>query len=128
MKTYLVSSSVMTSVTLAEGSPSLTSITIPDSVTSIGKSAFSGCTGLKTAGPIGSGSNYEFGWQTSIPANAFSGCTGLTSITIPEGVTSIGQKAFCELSGQNKTAVVERAVQKYPEENLEKMREFSKEL
>ena len=35
---------------------------------------------------------------------------------------------FCELSGQNKTAVVERAVQKYLEENLEKVREFSKEL
>lgn len=35
---------------------------------------------------------------------------------------------FCELSGQNKTLVVERAVQKYLEENLEKMREFSKEL
>ena len=35
---------------------------------------------------------------------------------------------FCELSGQNKTMVVERAVQKYLEENLEKMREFSKGL
>lgn len=35
---------------------------------------------------------------------------------------------FCELSGQSKTGVVERAVQKYLEENLEKMREFSKEL
>ncbi len=35
---------------------------------------------------------------------------------------------FCNLSGQNKTAVVERAVQKYLEDNLEKMREFSKEL
>ena len=35
---------------------------------------------------------------------------------------------FCQLSGQNKTAVVERAVQKYLVENLEKMREFSKEL
>lgn len=35
---------------------------------------------------------------------------------------------FCELSGQNKTLVVERAVQKYLEENLEKMRKFSKEL
>lgn len=35
---------------------------------------------------------------------------------------------FCNLSGQNKTAVVERSVQKYLEENLEKMREFSKEL
>ena len=35
---------------------------------------------------------------------------------------------FCQLSGQSKTMVVERAVEKYLEENLEKMREFSKEL
>lgn len=35
---------------------------------------------------------------------------------------------FCQLSGQNKTAVVERAVEKYLEENLEKMRVFSKQL
>ncbi len=35
---------------------------------------------------------------------------------------------FCQLSGQSKTTVVERAVQKYLEENLEKMREFSKQL
>ena len=35
---------------------------------------------------------------------------------------------FCQLSGQSNTIVVERAVQKYLEENLEKMREFSKEL
>ena len=35
---------------------------------------------------------------------------------------------FCKISGQNKTMVVERAVDKYLEENLEKMREFSKQL
>lgn len=35
---------------------------------------------------------------------------------------------YCQLSGQNKTAVVERAVDKYLGENLEKMREFSKQL
>lgn len=35
---------------------------------------------------------------------------------------------FCELSGWSKTTVVERAVKKYLEENLEKMRKFSKEL
>lgn len=35
---------------------------------------------------------------------------------------------FCELSGQSKTTVVERAVKKYIDENLEKMREFSKQL
>ena len=35
---------------------------------------------------------------------------------------------FCKLSGMNKTTVVERAVEKYLEENMEKMREFSKQL
>lgn len=35
---------------------------------------------------------------------------------------------FCRISGQNKTAVVERAVHLYLKANMEKMREFSKEL
>ncbi len=35
---------------------------------------------------------------------------------------------FCRLSGQNKTLLVERAVEKYLDENMEKMREFSKQL
>ena len=35
---------------------------------------------------------------------------------------------FCELSGQSKTAVVERAVEKYVEENLEMMKEVAKKL
>lgn len=64
----------------------LTSVTIPDRVTSIGSAAFSGCTGL-TSVTIGSG-------VTSIGRGAFFGCTGLTSITIPDSVTSIGGSAF----------------------------------
>ena len=35
---------------------------------------------------------------------------------------------YCKLSRQSKTRVVERAVQKYLDENMEKMREFSKIL
>ena len=35
---------------------------------------------------------------------------------------------YCQLSGQSKTAVVDRAVQKYLKKNLEKMREFTKQL
>ena len=56
------------------------------SVTSIGSSAFSGCTGL-TSITIPSS-------VTSIGNGAFSGCTGLTSIEIPNSVTSIGNGAF----------------------------------
>ena len=67
---------------------SLTSITIPDSVTSIGGSAFSGCTGLTSITIPES--------VTSIGNGAFSDCTGLTSITIPDSVISIGDNAFSD--------------------------------
>ena len=68
------------------GCTGLTSLTIPNSVTSIGAYAFEGCTGL-TSLTIPNG-------VTSIGAYAFEGCTGLTSLTIPNGVTSIGARAF----------------------------------
>jgi hypothetical protein len=64
----------------------LTSITIPNSVTSIGNMAFADCTGLTSITIPNS--------VTSIGARAFEGCTGLTSITIPNSVTSIGSSAF----------------------------------
>jgi ubiquitin len=60
--------------------------TIPNSVTSIGSSAFYGCTSL-TSITIGNG-------VTSIEEQAFLGCSSLTSITIPDGVTSIGEQVF----------------------------------
>lgn len=63
----------------------LTSITIPNSVTSIGQNAFSSCTSL-TSATIGNS-------VTSIGQAAFYGCA-LTNITIPDSVTSIGQNAF----------------------------------
>ena len=68
------------------GCEELTSITIPDSVTSIGYSAFLGCKGLANITIPDS--------VTSIGSWAFRGCTGLTSITIPNSVTSIGGSAF----------------------------------
>ena len=73
------------------GCADLTAVTIPDSVTSIGTSAFSGCVGLTSIEIPDS--------VTSIENGAFSRCTGLTSVTIPDSVTSISDGAFCGCTG-----------------------------
>ena len=62
--------------------------TIPDSVTSIGTSAFRECTRLTNITIPDS--------VTSIGEKAFEFCINLTSITIPEGVTSIKEKTFLD--------------------------------
>ena len=64
----------------------LSSITLPNSITSIGDFAFYGCTGLKTV-------NIPNG-VTSIGKYAFDGCADISAITIPYSVTSIGEEAF----------------------------------
>ena len=70
---------------------SLTNVILGDSITSIGNSAFSGCSGLTS---ITIPDNV-----TSIGGSAFQGCSGLTSITIPDNVTSIDLWAFYYCSG-----------------------------
>ena len=92
----------LTSVTIPEGvtsiganafdsSRGLTSVIIPSSLTSIGYQAFRACSGL-TSVMIPSN-------LTSIGEYAFSGCTSLTSVTIPSGVTTIGKYAFSGCTG-----------------------------
>ena len=74
-----------------EGCSSLTSVTIGNSVTEIGEHAFYNCSGL-TSVTIGNS-------VTSIGWNAFYYCSSLTSVTIPDSVTSIGSGAFYNCSG-----------------------------
>ena len=66
-------------------------LVIPNGVTSIGQSAFSGCSGLTSVTIPNS--------VTSIDNHVFSGCSVLTSVTIPNSVTSIGESAFSNCSG-----------------------------
>ena len=112
------------------GCRGLTSVTIGNSVESIGNGAFYGCSGLTKVivNDIAAWCNISFGsfsasnpfyyakhlysdenteitnlvipdGVTSIGSRAFASCTGLTSVTIPNSVTSIGSSAFSSCKG-----------------------------
>ena len=64
----------------------ITSVSIPQSVTAIGSSAFSGCSSLSSI-VIPEG-------VKELGSSAFSGCTKATSVSLPNSITSIGSYAF----------------------------------
>lgn len=72
------------------GCTTLTSITIPSSVTQIGALAFADCTALKTVTIDDSSTLQE------ISDSAFSGCEALTSVTLPGNLITIGESAFAD--------------------------------
>ncbi len=92
----------------------LTSVEMPNTITSIGDSAFYGCTSL-TSLEISSalttiGDSAFYGCSklenidvpsgvTKIGASAFYGCSNLTSIVVPEGVTTIADNTFNGCTG-----------------------------
>lgn len=99
---------------LCYGMSNLSSLIVPNSVTSIGEGAFKGCYGLASIEIPNGITSIERGTfyycrsmisfeipnsVTSIGDEAFSYCTGLTNIEIPNSVTSIGKEAFYGCSG-----------------------------
>ena len=110
------------------GCSGLTSIAIPKSVTSIGDYILAGCSNIEsiTIPYLNSGNSYSYSLNClfnyddvyyhnnsvpvslksvaitnaiSIPSHAFYGCGEIESITLNEGITSIGDSAFSECSG-----------------------------
>lgn len=103
------------------GNLMIESITVASTVTSISANAFSGCSNvekiiaycsmgssnyelrkliqddmvkIKTAGPIGSGCNYEFTCDTEVPSSAFTSLDTLEEVILPDNITAIGAGAF----------------------------------
>lgn len=65
---------------------SITSVTIPNSVTTISNNAFYYCNSMNSVNIPNS--------VTTIGNSAFAHCTSLTSLTIPNSITTIGDSAF----------------------------------
>ena len=121
LKSIIITDGTTVSYSMFQGCRTVTTITIPDSVTSISEGALSDCSSLTslTLPFIGATKddtsntclNYVFKEYnnyripsslksvvitggSSIGKGAFSGCDSLTSIVIPNSVTSIGESAF----------------------------------
>ena len=86
---------------------SVKQVIIGDGVTTIGSSAFSGCSSLTSLTIPNS--------VTDIGSSAFSGCSSLTSVTIGNSVTEIGYYAFSGCIYNHRTT---KTNQKYPSVNL----------
>ena len=101
------------------GKSSLTSVTIPNSVTNIGVAAFWCCSGLTSVTILGNVTNDTSPFinctnlttlvlgeeMTKVGNRMFYACSGLMSVTIPNNVTSIGNSAFENCSNLTSMAI-----------------------
>ena len=68
-----------------ENNTNLTTVTLPESVKTVGNKAFYGCSKLSAV---------TFNGQTAIGDEAFRNCTSLINVSLPSGLKTIGDRAF----------------------------------
>ena len=92
---------IIGSGTKISGLDNVTSIQLPETVKTIGSSAFSGYTNLV---------NVDLKSVETIGSSAFYNCTGLEKITLPDTLTSIGGYAFYGCTGLNCNLIIPDSV------------------
>ena len=91
------------------GCSSLTSIDIPSSVRSIGGGAFSGCAKLTTLN-IPNYNSIKWSLYHYYYSGTFNGCSSLTSITIPDYIKKIDENAFANCSSLTSVTIPDSVI------------------
>ena len=76
-----------------QGCNSLDKVVIKSETCTIDSFVFDGCNLLKTSGPVGSNTNFEFSWK-NIPSYAFENMEYLEEVTFDGSINTIGNYAF----------------------------------
>ena len=81
------------------GNTNLTTVTLPEGLTTLGSDAFNSCKSLRAV-KVSSG-------VEAIPSNCFYECSSLESVSLPEGLVEIGASAFYECQNLESVALPE---------------------
>lgn len=87
------------------GCEKLKHVTIPEDVDTMGQNAFRDCPLLKTAGPAGGKYDIEFNWFRVLPAYTFYGANYLEKLVLPDTLLKAGYYSFAYCPNLSKLVV-----------------------